>query len=140
MPDPRVPFGHLDQGIGKYWPTRQEMTSAFRYFTCGLGYSRPMKVAAYQAPLLVAGSLEAIDLIKERIAWCESEGVSILCCPEAILGGLADYAEDPFRTGQGDGCPGRNGPLCADEQRPADKARLPRPRAGGKSLRLCQSA
>jgi predicted amidohydrolase len=56
-----------------------------------------MKVAAYQAPLLVAGSLEAIDLIKERIAWCESEGVSILCCPEAILGGLADYAEDPFR-------------------------------------------
>jgi predicted amidohydrolase len=56
-----------------------------------------MKVAAYQAPLLAAGSLEAIDLIKERIAWCESEGVSIFCCPEAILGGLADYAEDPFR-------------------------------------------
>lgn len=54
-----------------------------------------MKVAAYQAPLLAAGSLEAIDLIQERVAWCESEGVSILCCPEAILGGLADYSENP---------------------------------------------
>ena len=54
-----------------------------------------MKVAAYQAPLLAAGSLEAIDLIQERVAWCESERVSILCCPEAILGGLSDYAEDP---------------------------------------------
>ena len=31
---------------------------------------------------------------------------------------------------------GAIGPLCADEQRPADKACLPRPRAGGKSLRL----
>jgi predicted amidohydrolase len=56
-----------------------------------------MKVAAYQAPLLAAGSLEAIDYIEERVAWCESEGVSILCCPEAILGGLADYAEYPNR-------------------------------------------
>ncbi len=54
-----------------------------------------MKVAAYQAPLLAAGSLEAIDFIQERVAWCESEGVSILCCPEAILGGLADYSENP---------------------------------------------
>jgi predicted amidohydrolase len=56
-----------------------------------------MKVAAYQAPLLAAGSLEAIGYIEERVAWCESEGVSILCCPEAILGGLADYAEYPSR-------------------------------------------
>ena len=54
-----------------------------------------MKVAAYQAPLLAAGSFEAIALIQERVSWCESEGVSILCCPEAILGGLADYCEDP---------------------------------------------
>jgi len=56
-----------------------------------------MKVAAYQAPLLAAGSLEAISLIQERVAWCESEGVSILCCPEAIIGGLADYSENPAR-------------------------------------------
>ena len=75
----------------------EKLTFGLRYFTGGLGYSRPMKVAAYQAPLLAAGSLEAIALIQERVAWCESEGVSILCCPEAILGGLADYCEDPAR-------------------------------------------
>ena len=54
-----------------------------------------MKVAAYQAPLLRPGSLEALDLIRKRVEWCEAQGVAILCCPEAILGGLADYAADP---------------------------------------------
>ena len=54
-----------------------------------------MKVAAYQAPLLRSGSLEAVDLIRTRVEWCESNGVVIFCCPEAILGGLADYAADP---------------------------------------------
>ena len=54
-----------------------------------------MKVAAYQAPLLPSGSMEAVGLIRERVAWCEAQGVEILCCPEAILGGLADNAESP---------------------------------------------
>ena len=54
-----------------------------------------MKVAAYQAPLLPSGSREAVDLIRTRVEWCESHGVVILCCPEAILGGLADDAADP---------------------------------------------
>jgi predicted amidohydrolase len=54
-----------------------------------------MKVAAYQAPLLRGGSLEALELIRGRVEWCESEGVDILCCPEAILGGLADDVADP---------------------------------------------
>jgi hypothetical protein len=49
-----------------------------------------VKVAAYQAPLLRSGSLEAVDLIRTRVEWCESHGVVILCCPEAI-----DYAADP---------------------------------------------
>jgi hypothetical protein len=57
-----------------------------------------VKVAAYQAPLLVPGSMEALDRIRERVAWCEAEGVSILCCPEAILGGLADCSTDPTRV------------------------------------------
>ena len=55
-----------------------------------------MKVAAYQAPLLSAGSREAIELIREQVARCELEAVSILCCPEAILGGLADYSANPY--------------------------------------------
>ena len=54
-----------------------------------------LRVAAYQAPLLPCGSMEAIELIRKRVAWCEREGVEILCCPEAILGGLADYAARP---------------------------------------------
>jgi predicted amidohydrolase len=53
-----------------------------------------MRVAAYQAPLLPGGSsVEALDLIRGRVKWCETEGVDILCCPEAVLGGLADDAK-----------------------------------------------
>jgi predicted amidohydrolase len=54
-----------------------------------------MKVAAYQAPLLPCGSMEAVELIRRRVDWCEAAGVEILCCPEAVLGGLADYAARP---------------------------------------------
>lgn len=54
-----------------------------------------MKIAAYQAPLLPGGSMNARDLIRNRVKWCETEGVEILCCPEAVLGGLADDAEHP---------------------------------------------
>jgi predicted amidohydrolase len=54
-----------------------------------------VKVAAYQAPLLPAGSMDGLALIRERVRQCEAAGVTILCCPEAILGGLADYVDDP---------------------------------------------
>ena len=54
-----------------------------------------MQVAAYQAPLLPAGSMGGLELIRQRVKWCEANGVEILCCPEAILGGLADYAKRP---------------------------------------------
>jgi predicted amidohydrolase len=54
-----------------------------------------VKIAAYQAPLLPSGSMAALPLIRRQVERCESEGVEILCCPEAILGGLADYASDP---------------------------------------------
>jgi len=39
--------------------------------------------------------MAAIELIRKRVDWCEAEGVEILCCPEAILGGLADDAARP---------------------------------------------
>jgi predicted amidohydrolase len=57
-----------------------------------------MKVAAYRAPLLPGGSMEALNLIGDRVKWCETNGVDILCCPEAVLGGLADDAECPADT------------------------------------------
>src|SRR3954467_1350459 len=53
------------------------------------------KVAAYQAPLLPSGSMDVIGLIQKRVLWCETEGVEFLCCPEAVLGGLADYGAHP---------------------------------------------
>jgi len=56
-----------------------------------------VRVAAYQAPLLAAGSMDALGLIRTRVEWCEAESVTILCCPEAILGGLADYGGHPTR-------------------------------------------
>jgi predicted amidohydrolase len=54
-----------------------------------------VKVAAYQAPLFPVGSMRVVELIRSRVAWCEAQAVEILCCPEAILGGLADYAARP---------------------------------------------
>jgi 5-aminopentanamidase len=54
-----------------------------------------VKVAAYQAPLLPSGSPAGLDLIRQRVRSCETQGVAVLCCPEGILGGLADYAADP---------------------------------------------
>lgn len=54
-----------------------------------------MKVAAYQAPLRATGSADVLALIREQVEWCEANGVEILCCPEGVLGGLADYASRP---------------------------------------------
>ena len=54
-----------------------------------------MKVAAYQAPLLADGATEALGLIREQVVRCESQRVDILCCPEGVLGGLADYVAQP---------------------------------------------
>lgn len=54
-----------------------------------------MRVAAYQAPLGVRDSEEVVVLIGEQVGRCEWEGVEVLCCPEGVLGGLADYAERP---------------------------------------------
>ena len=68
-------------------------------FVRGIARARlaPMKVAAYQAPFLPPGSMDALDFIRIHVRRCEVEGISILCCPEAILGGLADDAKDPRR-------------------------------------------
>ena len=76
-----------------------------------------MKVAAYQAPLLRSGSPEALGLIRKRVEWCEAQGVAILCCPEAILGGLADYAARPTEfaiDANGDRLSAALAPLASD--------------------------
>lgn len=54
-----------------------------------------MKVAAYQAPLASSRIGEVLVLIRDQVDHCEALGVEILCCPEGVLGGLADYADRP---------------------------------------------
>src|SRR4029079_4331548 len=54
-----------------------------------------MKVAAYQTPLNATSSMEVLGLIREQLDWCEANDVEVLCCPEGVLGGLADYASRP---------------------------------------------
>lgn len=55
-----------------------------------------MKVAAYQAPLASPSVEASLALLRDQVDRCESLGVEILCCPEGILGGLADYTDRPF--------------------------------------------
>jgi len=56
-----------------------------------------MKVAAYQALLSATRSSTTIlSLIREQVEECESQGIEILCCPEGVLGGLADYVSRPI--------------------------------------------
>ncbi|WP_264039042.1 carbon-nitrogen hydrolase family protein [Mycolicibacterium hodleri] len=50
-------------------------------------------VAAYQGPYLPFGSMDAVELIREQLTECERIGVDLLCCPEAILGGLAHESD-----------------------------------------------
>lgn len=54
-----------------------------------------MKIAAYQAALESCRIDEALALLRNQVERCEALGVEILCCPEGMLGGLADYAERP---------------------------------------------
>ena len=55
-----------------------------------------MKVAAYQAPLTGLGDVgTAVSLIRQQVERCGALGVQVLCCPEGVLGGLADYADEP---------------------------------------------
>jgi predicted amidohydrolase len=56
-----------------------------------------VKVAAYQAPLAACTDARIISLIREQVDRCEALGVEFLCCPEAVLGGLADHVDQPER-------------------------------------------
>ena len=54
-----------------------------------------MKITAYQAPLIENGSMEVLSYLRTQIDVCEDKSVEILCCPEAVLGGLASYSDRP---------------------------------------------
>jgi 5-aminopentanamidase len=56
-----------------------------------------VRVAAYQAPLAATRSPDILRLLADQVARCEAAGVDVLCCPEGVLGGLADYVEPEHR-------------------------------------------
>jgi predicted amidohydrolase len=54
-----------------------------------------MRIAAYQMPLAATQGRDALPLIEDCVRRCEREGVDLLLCPEAALGGLADDVASP---------------------------------------------
>jgi 5-aminopentanamidase len=60
-------------------------------------------VAAYQAPLAACTDPRVISSVREQVERCEALGVAFLCCPEALLGGLADHVDLPDRIAIGPG-------------------------------------
>jgi 5-aminopentanamidase len=56
-----------------------------------------VKIAAYQSPIAYGDVAGAVTALRVQIDRCEATGVELLCCAEGVLGGLADYADDPSR-------------------------------------------
>jgi predicted amidohydrolase len=52
-----------------------------------------MKVAVYQAPYRPFPATGGAELVAERLEQCREERVEILCCPEALIGELANEAD-----------------------------------------------
>jgi predicted amidohydrolase len=52
-------------------------------------------------PIAATTTDQALEAVHETVRRCERRGVSVLCCPEGALGGLADYAPDPHRIAIG---------------------------------------
>jgi len=54
-----------------------------------------MRIAAWQMPIDATAPGQVLPALREQIRRCERAGVSVLCCPEAAIGGLADDAPEP---------------------------------------------
>ena len=52
-----------------------------------------MRVAAFQGPYLRFPSVDGVRLVAEQLEACEAAGVEMLCCPEAIIGELANESD-----------------------------------------------
>jgi 5-aminopentanamidase len=56
-----------------------------------------MKVAAWQAPLTVREPDQVVARLRTQVERSEAAGVEVLCCPETVIGGLADGSPHPAR-------------------------------------------
>ena len=55
-----------------------------------------MKIAVYQSTVAATISIrDAIANVGTQLEWCDANGADMLCCPEGMLGGLADYSRSP---------------------------------------------
>lgn len=59
------------------------------------GRVRGLRIAAWQMPIAAMEADDALAALSVPVRRCEEAGVSVLCCPEAAVGGLADYAAEP---------------------------------------------
>lgn len=56
-----------------------------------------MRVAAYQSSITHGDIPDVLSDLRAQVDHCEASGVEVLCCAEGVLGGLADYVEEPAR-------------------------------------------
>jgi predicted amidohydrolase len=54
-----------------------------------------VKVAAWQMPIGATAVDIALVALREQVRHCEDAGVTVLCCPEGAIGGLADDVPEP---------------------------------------------
>ncbi|MDQ1391239.1 MAG: 5-aminopentanamidase [Acidimicrobiaceae bacterium] len=52
-----------------------------------------VKVVAFQGPFPGFPSDDGVRLVTEQLAACEFAGVEMLCCPEALIGELANESD-----------------------------------------------
>lgn len=57
-----------------------------------------MRVAAYQAPYRPYPSGRGAELVVPRLERARAEGVELLCCPEALIGELANESDGDSPT------------------------------------------
>ena len=52
-----------------------------------------MRVAAYQAPYRDYPAADGAELVAARLRGLRDRGVDVLCCPEALIGELANESD-----------------------------------------------
>lgn len=74
-----------------------------------------MIIAAWQMPIEATEIDSAMDAVRQQVRCCEERRVTVLCCPEGAIGGLADYAADPTSIAIAtDNVAGRLMPIASD--------------------------
>jgi predicted amidohydrolase len=60
--------------------------------------SGDVKIAAWQMPVGATAVDDALAALRVQVLRCEEAGVSVLCCPEAAIGGPSGHPPLGLRT------------------------------------------